>query len=112
MVIAQAKATETISAARTQQTSFSSDMMAARLLSSSTTCTSLTHQTLLTGDREVVARSVATVVGIENVIAKALSHDKRDYVMHEFEGGRLKFTSSARDSFSGRKLIRGEVGVR
>jgi Cd2+/Zn2+-exporting ATPase len=48
----------------------------------------LTHQTLLTGDREAVARKVAAMVGIENVVSQALPHDKLDYVMHELEAGR------------------------
>jgi Cd2+/Zn2+-exporting ATPase len=48
----------------------------------------LTHQTLLTGDREAVACGVAAMVGIDNVIAQALPHDKLDYVIHELEAGR------------------------
>jgi heavy metal translocating P-type ATPase len=47
----------------------------------------LVRQTLLTGDREAVARKVAAQVGIDTVVAQALPHDKLDYVMHELEAG-------------------------
>jgi len=48
----------------------------------------LVRQTLLTGDREAVARKVAAEVGIDTVVSQALPHDKLDYVMHELEAGR------------------------
>lgn len=48
----------------------------------------LVRQTLLTGDRDVVARKVAAEVGIDTVVAGALPHDKLDYVVHELEAGR------------------------
>ena len=47
----------------------------------------LVRQTLLTGDRDAVARKVAAEVGIETVVSQALPHDKLDYVMHELEAG-------------------------
>jgi Cd2+/Zn2+-exporting ATPase len=47
----------------------------------------LMRQTLLTGDRDVVARKVAAEVGIGTVVSQALPHDKLDYVMHELEAG-------------------------
>ncbi|CAG9256721.1 P-type E1-E2 ATPase/heavy metal translocating P-type ATPase [Paraburkholderia unamae] len=43
--------------------------------------------TLLTGDRERVARRVAAEVGIDTVVAHALPHDKLDYVLREIEAG-------------------------
>jgi Cd2+/Zn2+-exporting ATPase len=48
----------------------------------------LVRQTLLTGDREAVARKMAAQVGIDTVVAQALPHDKLDYVMYELEAGR------------------------
>ena len=47
----------------------------------------LVRQTLLTGDRDVVARKVAAEVGIDTVVSQALPHDKLDYVMHELDAG-------------------------
>lgn len=47
----------------------------------------LTRQTLLTGDRDAVARRVATHVGIEKVVSQALPHDKLDYVIRELDAG-------------------------
>jgi Zn2+/Cd2+-exporting ATPase len=47
----------------------------------------LVRQTLLTGDRDVVARKVAAEVGIDTVVSQALPHEKLDYVMHELEAG-------------------------
>ena len=47
----------------------------------------LVRQTLLTGDRDAVARKVAAEVGIETVVSQALPHDKLDYVMRELEAG-------------------------
>ena len=47
----------------------------------------LVRQTLLTGDRDVVARKVAAEVGSDTVVSQALPHDKLDYVMHELEAG-------------------------
>jgi heavy metal translocating P-type ATPase len=47
----------------------------------------LTRQTLLTGDREPVARKVAAETGIDTVVAQALPHDKLDYVMREMNAG-------------------------
>ena len=47
----------------------------------------LARQTLLTGDRDAVARKVAAEVGIETVVSQALPHDKLDYVMHELQTG-------------------------
>ncbi len=47
----------------------------------------LTRQTLLTGDREAVARKVAAQTGIEIVVAEALPHDKLDYVVQEMAQG-------------------------
>ncbi|MCP3715085.1 cation-translocating P-type ATPase [Paraburkholderia sp. CNPSo 3281] len=44
--------------------------------------------TLLTGDRERVARRVAAEVGIDTVVAHALPHDKLDYVLGEISAGR------------------------
>jgi Zn2+/Cd2+-exporting ATPase len=43
--------------------------------------------TLLTGDRERVARRVAAEVGIDTVVAHALPHDKLDYVLGEIDAG-------------------------
>lgn len=43
--------------------------------------------TLLTGDRERVARRVAAEVGIDTVVAHALPHDKLDYVLGEIGAG-------------------------
>ncbi len=48
----------------------------------------LTHQTLVTGDRESVAREVAAQVGIDRVIANALPHEKLDFVKRELAEGR------------------------
>jgi Zn2+/Cd2+-exporting ATPase len=48
----------------------------------------LERQTLLTGDREPVARKLAAAVGIDRVISQALPHEKLDYVMSELEAGR------------------------
>lgn len=47
----------------------------------------LTRQTLLTGDREPVARKLAAETGIGLVVAQALPHDKLDYVVHEMAAG-------------------------
>ncbi|MEM5387943.1 cation-translocating P-type ATPase [Paraburkholderia phymatum] len=47
----------------------------------------LVRQTLLTGDRERVARKLAAQAGIDTVVAQALPHDKLDYVMGEIEAG-------------------------
>lgn len=47
----------------------------------------LTRQTLLTGDREPVARKVAAATGIAVVVAQALPHDKLDYVVREMAAG-------------------------
>ncbi|MDR5781376.1 cation-translocating P-type ATPase [Caballeronia sp. LZ065] len=47
-----------------------------------------THQTLLTGDRESVARAVADEVGIDSVIAGALPQDKLAFVEQELAAGR------------------------
>ena len=47
----------------------------------------LVRQTLLTGDRDAVARKVAAEVGIGTVVSQALPHDKLDYVMHELQAG-------------------------
>jgi P-type E1-E2 ATPase len=47
----------------------------------------LTRQTLLTGDREAVARKLAAETGIEIVVAQALPHDKLDYVVREMANG-------------------------
>lgn len=47
----------------------------------------LARQTLLTGDREPVARKVAAETGIDTVVAQALPHDKLDYVMREIGAG-------------------------
>jgi Cd2+/Zn2+-exporting ATPase len=47
----------------------------------------LVRQTLLTGDRDAVARKVAAQVGIHTVVSQALPHDKLDYVMHELAAG-------------------------
>ncbi|MGH8782534.1 heavy metal translocating P-type ATPase [Paraburkholderia sp.] len=47
----------------------------------------LARQTLLTGDRDTVARKVAAEVGIDTVVSQALPHDKLDYVMHELDAG-------------------------
>ncbi|CAN0620804.1 Heavy metal translocating P-type ATPase [Burkholderia multivorans] len=47
----------------------------------------LARQTLLTGDREPVARKLAAEAGIGTVVAQALPHDKLDYVMHEIGAG-------------------------
>jgi Zn2+/Cd2+-exporting ATPase len=47
----------------------------------------LVRQTLLTGDREGVARKVAALVGIQTVVSQALPHDKLDYVIHELAAG-------------------------
>lgn len=48
----------------------------------------LTHQTLLTGDRENVASDIAARVGIEHVIANAMPHDKLAFVQQELAEGR------------------------
>jgi P-type E1-E2 ATPase len=48
----------------------------------------LARQTLLTGDRDAVARKVAADVGINTVVSQALPHDKLDYVMRELKAGR------------------------
>ncbi|WP_433706222.1 heavy metal translocating P-type ATPase [Paraburkholderia sacchari] len=48
----------------------------------------LTRQTLLTGDRDAVARGVASELGIEQVIAGALPHDKLAFVEQELAAGR------------------------
>jgi Zn2+/Cd2+-exporting ATPase len=48
----------------------------------------LMRQTLLTGDREAVARRLAAQAGIERVVADALPHDKLTYVTGELEAGR------------------------
>ncbi|MEW9584248.1 heavy metal translocating P-type ATPase [Paraburkholderia sp. DGU8] len=47
----------------------------------------LTRQTLLTGDREPVARKMAAETGIAMVVAQALPHDKLDYVVREMAAG-------------------------
>jgi len=47
----------------------------------------LVRQTLLTGDREPVARKLAAEAGIGTVVAQALPHDKLDYVMREIGAG-------------------------
>ncbi|MFM0244512.1 heavy metal translocating P-type ATPase [Paraburkholderia sediminicola] len=47
----------------------------------------LTRQTLLTGDREPVARKLAAQTGIGVVVAQALPHDKLDYVVREMAAG-------------------------
>jgi Cd2+/Zn2+-exporting ATPase len=47
----------------------------------------LTRQTLLTGDREPVARKLAAQTGIAIVVAQALPHDKLDYVVQEMAAG-------------------------
>ncbi len=47
----------------------------------------LARQTLLTGDREPVARKLAAEAGIGTVVAQALPHDKLDYVMREIGAG-------------------------
>jgi Zn2+/Cd2+-exporting ATPase len=47
----------------------------------------LGRQTLLTGDRDTVARKVAEQVGIERVVSEALPHDKLDYVTRELAAG-------------------------
>ncbi|MFM0152025.1 heavy metal translocating P-type ATPase [Paraburkholderia sediminicola] len=47
----------------------------------------LTRQTLLTGDREPVARKLAADTGIAIVVAQALPHDKLDYVVREMAAG-------------------------
>jgi Cd2+/Zn2+-exporting ATPase len=47
----------------------------------------LTRQTLLTGDREPVARKLAAQTGIAVVVAQALPHDKLDYVVREIAAG-------------------------
>jgi P-type E1-E2 ATPase len=47
----------------------------------------LARQTLLTGDRDAVARRVADEVGIDTVVSGALPHDKLGYVMRELEAG-------------------------
>jgi heavy metal translocating P-type ATPase len=47
----------------------------------------LTRQTLLTGDREPVARKLAADTGITLVVAEALPHDKLDYVVAEMAAG-------------------------
>lgn len=48
----------------------------------------LARQTLLTGDRDALARKLAAVVGIDEVVSQALPHEKLDYVMGELEAGR------------------------
>jgi Cd2+/Zn2+-exporting ATPase len=47
----------------------------------------LTRQTLLTGDREPVARKLATDTGIGIVVAQALPHEKLEYVVGEMARG-------------------------
>jgi Zn2+/Cd2+-exporting ATPase len=47
----------------------------------------LARQTLLSGDREAVARKVALQVGIDRVIAGALPHDKLEFVKQELAEG-------------------------
>ncbi|MGF6674283.1 heavy metal translocating P-type ATPase [Paraburkholderia tuberum] len=47
----------------------------------------LTRQTLLTGDREPIARKLAAETGIGIVVAEALPHDKLDYVVQEMAAG-------------------------
>jgi Zn2+/Cd2+-exporting ATPase len=47
----------------------------------------LGRQTLLTGDRDAVARKVAEQVGIKHVVSQALPHDKLDYVTRELAAG-------------------------
>jgi Cd2+/Zn2+-exporting ATPase len=47
----------------------------------------LVRQTLLTGDRDTVARKVAALVGIDTIVSQALPHDKLDYVMRELAAG-------------------------
>jgi heavy metal translocating P-type ATPase len=48
----------------------------------------LMRQTLLTGDREEIARKLAEEAGIDIVVAQALPHDKLDYVTSEIDAGR------------------------
>ncbi|WP_322032052.1 cation-translocating P-type ATPase [Paraburkholderia sp. J76] len=48
----------------------------------------LTRQTLLTGDRERVARKVAAQLGIDEIVADALPHDKLDFVKRALAEGR------------------------
>ncbi|WP_322044417.1 cation-translocating P-type ATPase [Paraburkholderia sp. J67] len=48
----------------------------------------IVRQTLLSGDREAVAHAVAASVGIDQVIADALPHDKLEFVKQELAQGR------------------------
>jgi Zn2+/Cd2+-exporting ATPase len=47
----------------------------------------IARQTLLTGDRDMVASAVAAKVGIDKVVSQALPHDKLDYVIQELAAG-------------------------
>lgn len=68
------------------------------------------RQILLTGDREAVARRVAAMVGIEEIISQALPEDKLRYVVGEIGSGNrlLVVGDGINDSLA---LKAGAVGV-